>query len=191
MSSQSPSASETGDEPSEQVELEPPTDDAKGERQASEILIETRPTVQPTLILMGVTVLLGLGLTGYVASNPETFGGPETARILLQVISAVALLVLVRLIITVFVLTRTTYRITTSRITREYTLLLRTWEREVPVGMIRSSELQQSRVQKLLGYGTVRVNRGLGAIRLENVREPDEIRDALTKVIDRESRAGV
>jgi uncharacterized membrane protein YdbT with pleckstrin-like domain len=191
MSSQSPIEDET-DPTSEQQPSdreEQPTE--KPDRQSTETLVETKPTVRPTLVWMAITVALAAVIGGYVATNQSAFGGPETTRVVLQVVGVVALLSLIRLTIKLFVLTRTTYRITSDSITREYTLLLRTRQQQVPSGMVRSTELRQSRVQKLLGYGTMEINRGLGGITLENVPQPAEVRDALTAITEGQSRSSV
>lgn len=191
MSSQSPIEDET-DPTSEQQPSDPeeqPTE--KPDRQSTETLVETKPTVRPTLVWMAITVALAAVIGGYVATNQSAFGGPETTRVVLQVVGVVALLSLIRLTIKLFVLTRTTYRITSDSITREYTLLLRTRQQQVPSGMVRSTELRQSRVQKLLGYGTMEINRGLGGITLENVPQPAEVRDALTAITEGQSRSSV
>jgi hypothetical protein len=144
--------------------------------------IQTTPTIRPVLVWMVITVALAAAAIGYIAGNVEAVGGQDIANILVQVVGAIAVLVLVRLAIKVFVLTRTEYLVDESRIRRQYSLLMRTWEREVPAEMIRSRELRQSRIQKLLGYGTIEINRGLGDIRLENVANPHEIGDALTLI---------
>lgn len=144
--------------------------------------IQTNPTIRPVLVWMVITVALAAAVIGYISGNVEAVGGQEIANVLVQVVGAIAVLVLVRLAIKVFVLTRTEYLVDESRIRRQYSLLLRTWEREVPAEMIRSRELRQSRIQKLLGYGTIEINRGLGDIRLENVANPHEIADALTVI---------
>lgn len=191
MSSQSPledeSESATKQQPSSLGEQ--PAGDINDP--STEVLVETKPTVRPTLVWMGVTVALALAIAGFVATNQSAFGGPETTQVLQQVVAIVALLSLTRLTIKVFVLIRTTYRVTSDGVVRKYTLLLRTQERQVPSGMVRSSELRQSRVQKVLGYGTIKVNRGLGEITLENVASPDEVREALTTIADQPSQSSV
>lgn len=151
-------------------------------RTTASLPIQTSPTIRPVLVWMVITVVLAAAVIGYVASNVEAVGGPDIANVLVQVVLAIAVLVLIRLAIKMFVLTRTEYLVDADRIRRQYSLLMRTWEREVPAEMIRSRELRQSRIQKLLGYGTIEINRGLGDIRLENVANPHEIGDALTVI---------
>ena len=160
----------------------PERQDSSRPQAAASLPIETSPTIRPVLVWMVITVALAAAVIGYVSSNTDQVGGQEIANILVQVVVVIALLVLVRLAIKVFVLTRTKYVVDATRIRRQYSLLLRTWEREIPSEMIRSRELRQSRIQKLLGYGTIEINRGLGDIRLENVENPHDIADALTVI---------
>ena len=94
--------------------------------------IQTNPTIRPVLVWMVITVALAAAVIGYISGNVEAVGGQEIANVLVQVVGAIAVLVLVRLAIKVFVLTRTEYLVDESRIRRQYSLLLRTWEREVP-----------------------------------------------------------
>lgn len=145
--------------------------------------IETNPTVRPILVWMATTLVLAIGLIGYVSSNVDSFGGTEITNLIIQVIGVVTVLLLIRFTIKAFVLTRTTYHIGRRHVSRRYSLLFRAWEQTIPTSMIRSSELRQSRVQKLLGYGTIEINRGLGDVRLENVESPTELREVMQEII--------
>lgn len=179
---------------------EPTDSDADSSRAATEprseagpldgtLPIETSPTIRPPLVWMAVTVVVALGLIGYLAMNPQAVDGEETARILMQVVGVIAILILIRFTIRIFILTRTEYRVDQDKVKRSYSLLLRTWEREVPVEMVRSSEFRQSRIQKLFGYGTIEINRGLGELQLENIEESTSAREAISVLAAKSSSA--
>ena len=171
------------------------TEAASGEQHSREsnaspeqMPIEAKPTIRPVVIWMAIAILLAIGIIAYIWTHTDSFGGQETAEILMKVVGVVGLLVLIRLAIRVFILRRTTYTVSADYIKRTYSLFLRTWERQVPVDMVRSYELHQNRLQRLMGYGTITINRGLGDIRLENVQQPHDIHDALGSVFERQSR---
>ncbi|MFB6106230.1 MAG: PH domain-containing protein [Halobacteriaceae archaeon] len=144
--------------------------------------LETRPTLRPTAIKLGLVAVVGLVLVLVVVSAPSKFGGPSFANLLANAVLLVTAIAVVRYVVHVWVLKRTRYHVTADTIVREYDLLFRSWRREVPVEMIRSHELTQGRVQRLLGYGTIHVNQGLGEIRLEHVEQPHERHDVVTRI---------
>ena len=156
---------------------------------SGEVLVETGPTIRPVLIWMGIAVVVAVGIVALVSSNAEILGGPNLAEILVQAVVVLAVLVVARFGIRAAILTRTTYVVTGKTIRRKYTLLMRTRVREVPTDLIRSSELRQSRIQKLLGYGTIAINQGLGEIRLEHVHEPAAVQEAISSVVESRSHA--
>jgi uncharacterized membrane protein YdbT with pleckstrin-like domain len=138
---------------------------------------------------MGVTVISAVVVAGVILLNQNAFGGARTANLLLNVLLALTLLAVIRLSIRVFILTRTQYIIDRGHVKRTYSLLMRTWSREVPINRVRSSELRQSRIQHVLGYGTVEINQGLGSIQLENVHSPEQVRKTLTDLTKRQDTA--
>lgn len=142
--------------------------------------LRTNPTIRPTLVWMGISMVATIAVVAAILQNQQALGSADTTEIVVQVVGVIELLVLTRLAIRVFVLTRTTYEVDDSRIRRQYSLFLRNSSREVPMEMVRSSQLEQNRVQNLLGYGTIRVNQGLGGIRLENVEEPRRIQSRIS-----------
>ncbi|WP_277552353.1 PH domain-containing protein [Halobaculum limi] len=142
--------------------------------------VQTNPTIKPTLIALGLAIVVVLAIVGVILSNQRALGGQSIAEIAAQVVAIVGLLIGLRLLLRIFILTRTTYSVNTERIQRKYTLFLRTSKREVPIQMVRSSQLEQSRIQKILGYGSIRVNEGLGGIRLEHVENPHEVQDVIS-----------
>lgn len=134
--------------------------------------IKTTPTIKPTIVWLTLVVLVGIGLIAYVNTRRGSFSNPETADILTQIVTILTLIGVIRFLIRIYILKRTRYVIDQDSITRRYDLLYRSQRREVPLAKVRSHELRQSRIQKLLGYGTIRINQGLGPIELENIPEP-------------------
>lgn len=153
--------------------------------------IETRPTIRPVLVWVFLTIFVGSALVIYISRNVEKVGGPSVAEVTMQVVAVIAILIVIRFAIRAFILTRTTYEVGENYVRREYTLLLRTRAQIVPTEVIRSIEMSQSRVQKLMGYGTISMNKGLGDIRLENLRKPHETHGALADIVDEKSESNL
>lgn len=120
-----------------------------------EVLLEATPSIKPVLAWLGITVAAALAVIGVIFAMPGLFGGAAIAEIAANVVLLVAVVAVVRLLVSLFVLTRTRYVVTTAGVRREYTLLYRTWSRELPLWMIRGHELTRSRVETALGVGTV------------------------------------
>lgn len=136
-------------------------------------LLRTGPTIKPTLVQLGVVLVVGVALFGYLRARPELLGSPSITNTASLVVALVTLVAVIRFVIRVIILKRTTYVVTADRVELSYELLFRVRSKGVRFDKLRSHELDQNRVQSLLGYGTVSLNRGLGPIRLENVEEPD------------------
>lgn len=152
-----------------------------------QVILETTPTIKPTLIAAGLTILVGLAVELYLLGNPQTVGGRDTMEILLYVIGALLVLALFRFLVRMLILERTTYQITTDTVRREYRLLYRLEAREIPLERLRAHELSKSRIQSLLGYGTIQfltggTNESLGFIQFENVVNPQEIQSKVREV---------
>ena len=142
------------------------------------------PTIKPTLILFALTVALSAILIGAIATNPDLLGDENLADIAIWIVVFVTLLVVLRLLVKIFVLRRTRYKISSTELQREYTLFYRRHAREIPMHRLRGLELDQGRIQTLLGYGDVRfltggTNQSLGFLSFENLDNPDEIRDEI------------
>lgn len=152
--------------------------------------VTATPTVRPTLVWLAVVGLGGGALTGLVVSNPGFFGGPTQANVVGNAILLLTGIGVVRFLIRVYVLRRTEYVVDERSLIRRYSLLLRTWRREVPLTMVRSHQLEQGRIQKLLGYGTISVNQGLGDIRFENVRDPTEVNEVIAEQVSQAAGRG-
>ncbi|MBX0325423.1 PH domain-containing protein [Halomicroarcula sp. F13] len=144
-----------------------------------EIILRTNPTTRPTLIRLGVVLLLSLGVFGYLQLNPEALGSSDITNTAALIILLLGLILTVRFLIRTIVLVRTTYVVTRSRVEQQYELLFRTHSKGIRFDKVRSHELSQNRIQTILGYGTISMNRGLGPLRLENVDEPETVYEAI------------
>lgn len=156
---------------------------------APDVPFETTPALKPTLLLVALTVGVGAAVVGYLVANPETVAGdPGLTELVWNAVGVLVVLLLIRLVLRLYVLSRTTYVVDSDALRREFSLLYRHESREVPTGRLRGHEFEQSRVQRLLGYGTVRVltggtNRSLGFLEFEDVPEPARVRDLLRALV--------
>jgi hypothetical protein len=142
-------------------------------------LLTTTPTIQPTLFKTGVLLLVGLAAIGVLTVAPTLVAGAELAGVARVGVAILLVIGLVRYGVRVVILRRTTYTILSDSVRREFALLLRTKTREVPYEMVRSHEYRQSRLQSMLGFGSIALNQGLGTLILTDVQEPDEVYDLL------------
>lgn len=153
-----------------------------------ELIYETTPTIKPTLILMGLTFVVGMLIEVYLLNNPEAVGGRDAMEVLLYVVAFLLAVSLLRFLVRMLVLERTTYQITDEVVRREYKLLFRHLSREVPLDQLKAHELRRNRIQALLGYGTVRfltggTNESLGFVEFENLIEPVEVRGIIRDIL--------
>lgn len=153
------------------------TDD---ESQTATERIRTNPTLRPTAVWLALTVAIGLGTVFYIMAERQSFTNPETADILIQVVLTLTVLGALRFLIRMYILKRTRYVVDAETVSRRYDLFFKSRRNEVPLSMVRSNELVQSRIQKLLGYGTIQLNEGLGPLELENVPNPHELNDVIS-----------
>lgn len=149
----------------------------------TDIPLKTHPTLRPTMIWLVMVMVAGVVAFIFIQSNPSLVGGGEAATLFSQAIALLTFIGLLRFVIRIFILTRTSYIVNDHSIARQYEILYRTWRRDVPLSLVRSHELDQSRIQKLLGYGTITLNQGLGTIRLENVPNPYSLYDTIGRQI--------
>jgi len=147
--------------------------------------IRTHPTLRPTLVWLGIVTVVGVGLIAAIGAAPGVLGGAGTATVVMRAVALLTGLGVVRFLVRLYVLRQTEYVVDGDTVTRQYELFFRTWQRTVPLSKVRSHELRQSRVQKLLGYGTISLNQGLGAIELENVSGPHALYDDLSTLVER------
>ena len=157
-------------------------------------LVETHPTTKPTLAWLVATLLVGVTAIAAIMSNPDALGDRQVAEVVVNLVLLLTVIGIVRLLIRLYVLTRTRYVVTPSAIRREYELLYRTWSRELPLSMLRGHELRRSRLQTLLGLGTVAflsgsVGQGLGHLTFDHLSNPETVRDIVREAIDRAADA--
>lgn len=158
----------------QQTETE--TDSETEHRETDETeLLRTHPTIKPTLVRLGIISVVGLALFGALRARPELLGSRSIGQTAALVVALVTLVAVIRFLIRVLILKRTTYAVTEDRVELSYELLFRVRSKGVRFDKLRSHELNQNRVQSLLGYGTISLNRGLGPIRLENVDNPEQV----------------
>lgn len=164
------------------------TRDASSEEQTgrptTETVVETTPSTKPLLVRLGLTLVLGVLAVSIIKWNPHWFGDPGVAEIAVNLVLILAGIAIVRLAVKFYILTRTRYVVTTTGVRREYTLLYRTWSRELPLTMIRGHELTRSRVETFFGVGTVEflsgsVSGSIGHVEFSSLPDPDEVRSAV------------
>lgn len=182
MSTQSP---DTPDEAATTDAGSDATAPASNRTTTVEVPIRTHPTLRPTLLWLCIVTVLGFSVTATMWANPDVVGGPEVANVAIQAVGLLTVLGILRFLVRLYVLKQTEYVVDADTITRQYELFFRTWQRTVPISKVRSHELRQSRVQKLLGYGTISLNQGLGAIELENVSGPHQLYDDVSALVER------
>ncbi|MFB6176523.1 MAG: PH domain-containing protein [Halobaculum sp.] len=152
--------------------------------------VTAKPTVRPTLVWLAIVIVAGGGVAAAVVGNPDVFGGADQANVVANAVLLLTALGVIRFLIRIYVLRRTEYVVDERSLIRRYSLLLRTWRREVPLSMVRSHQLKQGRIQKLLGYGTISVNQGLGDLRFENVKDPIDVNDVIAEQVSQAAGRG-
>lgn len=141
-------------------------------------LIRITPSIKPEIIRLVLILVVGVIIIIGLFTNPELFGSPEATNIVLIIVQILVAIAVIRVGIEILILHNMAYIFTTNRVRREYSLLARTKSQEVPYDLIRSTELSQSRIEYLLGVGTIVLNQGLGDLelsRLPNYTEANEI----------------
>lgn len=150
---------------------------------------DTTPALKPTLLLISLTLFVGTVAVGYLVANPETVAGdPGLTELVWNAVGVLAVLLLVRLVLRLYLLSRTRYVIDSDAVRREFSLLYRHESREIPLAQLRGHEFSQNRVQRLLGYGTVRMltggtNRSLGFVEFEDLPQPARVRNLLRELV--------
>lgn len=160
-----------------------PTDDEEPPTNSPEtnVLYRTGPSLRPAVVKLGAALFVGVVVVGYVLANPQFLGSRQNSEIASYVVALLAVLLLARYAIRVYLLNRYEYTVTERGVRWEYSLFHKTRSRELPFAKIRGHELRQDRIQALLGFGTVAflsggTNQSLGFVRLENVADPDKVR---------------
>ncbi|WP_424003367.1 PH domain-containing protein [Haloarcula salina] len=154
----------------------------------NEIVVETQPTLKPTSIAIAAVVLLGSIVIAYLYANPTLLGSVDRTEIALNLTAILMVVALVRLLLRLYVLTRTRYVLTTDAVRREYSLLYKSFSRELPLAKVRSHELRRNRTETLLGIGSVSFLTGSVAqspahLRFRNVPDPERIRAQVRNIL--------
>lgn len=147
-------------------------------------IYETRPTLKPTLIVLGLVTVVWAALVVTLWRNPELLGTVELTGVVETVVHLVFAFIFVRLGARLYVLKHMRYQVHEDHVAREYALLYQYRRREVPLKQIRATEVRRDPLETILGYGTLTVltagvNRSLGFVEFANVPKPEAIRDAI------------
>lgn len=154
------------------------------ERPTTETIVEATPSTKPLTVRLGLTFVLGFLVIVTIRQNVQWFGSLQVAEIAANLALLLTAIACVRLLVKLYILTRTRYVVTTTGVRREYTLLYRTWSRELPLTMIRGHELTRSRIETFFGVGTVEflsgsVSGSIGHLRFSALPNPDKVRSAV------------
>lgn len=164
-------------------------DDAAG----TTIVVETQPTLKPTVASLAAVLLGGVAALALLFTNPTLLGAVERTEIAANLVVLLTIVAAGRLLLRLYVLTRTRYVLTADSIRREYSLLYKTFSRELPLSKLRSYELRRSRIETALGIGTVAFLTGSVAqspahLEFRNVPHPERIRRRVREQLSRDER---
>lgn len=154
-----------------------------------DVVFRARPTIKPTVILLTL-IILSTGLIAGGIIGARLFGSDR--ELWAAVVGIVGLATTLRLIVKMLVLRQTEYVITGKALYSEYTLFYRYYSRELPLRQVRSFETVRSRIQGLLGYGTIRfcgVNGTFGTVSFENLDNPTQVQNQIRDILSEESVA--
>ncbi|ARS89097.1 PH domain-containing protein [Natrarchaeobaculum aegyptiacum] len=159
-------------------------DDSSEDATGEQVRYRTRPTIRPALVWIGLTVLIGGTIAVALFQNVLGLEDPELSSILGWVVVFVVAIVVARFLVRIYILTRTQYLVTDDAIRYEFTLWFRRRSRDVPFTQVRGHELDQNRVQRTFGVGTVAVltggtNASLGYLEFHNVPNPGRVRSII------------
>jgi hypothetical protein len=154
-----------------------------------DVVFQTTPTLRPALLRLGLTVLIGIVAIGVLATDPEMLGTRERTNLGLLLVQALLVIGVARLLIEIMILRRTHYVVTESAVRRQYSLLGRTKAKEVPYGLIRSTERTQNRIEYLLGVGSIRLNQGLGDLDLTALPDHEVVYAEIKERVEQETPA--
>jgi membrane protein YdbS with pleckstrin-like domain len=136
--------------------------------QGEQLLRETRATLWyflpgPIIFTAIFLILLGAAAPGWLTIYPITplitvlnKVGSKLPQYIELLFAFLALLGVLWIVVRYFQWIRTVYAVTTSRVVIQRGILSRDFD-EIPVNKVRAVEIHQGILQRLLGYGTVRV----------------------------------
>ncbi|MFD1597680.1 PH domain-containing protein [Halobellus rarus] len=147
----------------------------------SDVVVETQPTLKPTILSLATVLVAGIAIVAYLFAEPTLLGTTERTEIAANLVVLLTVVGAGRFLLRLYVLTRTRYVVTPDAVRREYSLLYKTFSRELPLSKIRSHELRRSRVETVLGIGSVgfltgSVSQSPTHLEFENVPHPDRVR---------------
>lgn len=134
-----------------------------------EILATATPTLRPTMLRLGITLVVGVAVVVLLFSSPELLGSKDQTNLALIFVQVIVGIAVVKLLVEMLILRRTTYIVTEDSVNRQYSLLGYTKSKSIPYGLIRSTELTQNRIEYFYGVGSIALNRGLGDQKLTAV----------------------
>lgn len=176
-------------QPHTDTQTEPTAD--RGTAQAP--VLETQPTLKPTIASLAGVVGAGVLVIVYLFLDPTLLGTAARTEIAANLVMLLTFAGAARLLLRLYVLTRTRYVVTPDAVRREYSLLYKTFSRELPLAKVRSHELRRGRIETLLGIGTVAFLTGSMAqspahLEFENVPNPERVRNRVRDRLPRDTR---
>ena len=146
-----------------------------------EIVLETQPTLKPTILSLATVLVVGIAIVAYLFADPTLLGTTERTEIAANLVVLLTVVGAGRFLLRLYVLTRTRYVVTPDAVRREYSLLYKAFSRELPLSKVRSHELRRSRIETILGIGSVgfltgSVSQSPTHLEFENVPHPDRVR---------------
>lgn len=156
------------------------------ENRSQTVLMTTKPTLRPTIIKIVLLLLVGLSGITLLTVVPSVAEAELTGVAQLGVGILLAL-GLIRYSVHLMVLRRTTYKLFPHGVRREFELFFRIKKREVLYRQIRSHEFNKSRIQSLLGYGSIMLNQGLGTLVLTDVPDPENVYERVCEEVSETS----
>lgn len=158
------------------------TDESQSTSSSDEaVLFESTPTTKPALVKLCLTVIGTAGVVAYFLQRPVPNQG------LITVIVALGGILSLRYAWITFLLRRTRYVVFPETIQREHELLGKYYVRKLPISQIRGTQLTRSRLQSLLGVGTIQfftggVSQSLGFVSFAYVSDPEAIDEQLANL---------
>lgn len=147
--------------------------------------------VIPSTRIPEVVIIILLVLFGITTLVMNVQFGVEDLGIYV-IVGLIFGLFMVRSLIQMVVLRRTTYTITDEVLRKEFRMFYRRYEREVPLDQLRGVELTQTALQNVFDFGTITAitagpNRSLGFIEFKHIPEPARYREIIRERITGET----
>ncbi|EMA37855.1 PH domain-containing protein [Halobiforma nitratireducens] len=159
---------------------------------SGDLRYETTPMLRPVVVMLASVLVVGSAALAVPLLQPELFGDPVLAEIVLYAVAVLVTVTVIRYGIRLVVLARTTYEIREDALVRRYNLAYKRTVRKIPISKLRGHEFTQSRYQAWLDVGTIRLltagtNRSLGFLAFEHLKDPEIVeREVRTLLAERE-----